>query len=135
MALVFLAWVLTAASQGTSLCKCLTKGRRVGGTTAPRYCTPKAHAVSVLAELQLGISLRGLQESPVLQDKQVKWMKTPGVGEAPSVGHGVEGSALVGVRECKCRWEKYSSRTRGRVRGKGASWEQAKSEGTHVAGH
>lgn len=52
----------------------------------------------MLAEPELGISLRYLQESPVLQDKQIKRMESPGVGEAPSVGHGVKGSVLVGVR-------------------------------------
>ena len=34
----------------------------------------------------------------MLQDKQIKRMESPGVGKALSVGHGVKGSALVGVR-------------------------------------
>lgn len=51
------------------------------------------------------------------------------MGKALSVGCGMKGSKLEGVRECKCRWEKYSSRIGGRVRGKGAWWEQPKVRG------
>lgn len=72
------------------------QGSRAGGTSAPKYCIPRAQTASVLAEIESGISQRCLWKSPVLRDKQIKRNGDSIGGKSPVYGMWREGKQVGG---------------------------------------